>query len=92
MNALKMIEDPKIHSSKLVKKHVVDPQREWLFKDLKEFVLSNIDPNKLSENLGFEKKLIKLIINDFYTQESTPNNSVLIWQLLCLSKWYSLFF
>ncbi|WP_413683859.1 asparagine synthase (glutamine-hydrolyzing) [Prochlorococcus sp. MIT 1011] len=92
MNALKMVENPKIHSSSLVKKHVVDPQREWLFKDLKEFVLSTIDENKLSENLGLEKKQIKLLINDFYNQESTPNNSVLIWQLLCLSKWYELFF
>lgn len=92
MDALKNNESTEIRSNIYSKRHVVDPQRQWLYSDLKGFVRDSISSDLIEKYFELDSKTIESAINQFYDSEITPVNSVFIWQLLCLSRWLCLFF
>lgn len=92
MDALKNNESSKIRSSMYSKRHVVDPQRQWLYSDLKDFARDSISSDRIEKYFELDSKIIESAINQFYDSETTPINSVFIWQLLCLSRWLCIFF
>ena len=49
VDSLYKLESEVIKPSYRNKKHVVDPQREWLYGPLKEYVMDTIDADKLGE-------------------------------------------
>ena len=91
VDALDKIEHNSIKPSLRNKRHVVDPQRQWLFIDLKEFVLDTISPEKIEACTSLSSDQITSYLSTLYSQEHPPNNSVFL-QMLCLSSWIQEFF
>jgi len=72
------------------KKTVVDPQREWLQKDLSDWVSSIIHSNNFNDLGIFELEAIKKEFQE-YRKNPKPQNSFFLWQWISLHLWTETF-
>lgn len=92
VDALRLIEPVQIHPAERNKRHVVDPQRQWLHSNLKDYVLDTISPKRVEELIGLPSDHLQNYLTYLYSQDHPPTNSVFLWQMLCLSCWFENYF
>jgi len=68
------------------KRAIVDPQRQWLKTELREWVSDIFHSQSFHERPYFNKGAI-LSEYDSYKNEREPENSVFIWQAIMLELW-----
>ena len=69
------------------KRHVADPQTIWFSSVLKEYVYDTLNSGMLEKFNIVSRNTIEIALKTFYNSRKPPNNSVFIWQLLCLETW-----
>lgn len=75
-----------------VKKYVADPQSLWLWSSNKFIVEELIDNLDNLYTLEFYRpKDLERKLNDFMNKDIPPENSVCIWQFICLEYWMKYF-
>lgn len=76
--------------SDIPKRAVVDPQREWLKDNLRDWVTDILHSESIAKRGIFDIKEVKKEY-DMYKESKNPLNSFHIWQWISLELWFRLF-
>ena len=76
--------------SEIPKRAVVDPQRDWLKYELREWVEDILFSKSFSQRGLFNTQAVKREYHK-YVNTPSPENSFYIWQWVCIEQWYRTF-